>query len=172
MKCQCFICKRARAETDKIRKSLKEFKLKEFKMQKLKEEILSHPHTKKEDGMKFKTLQWTTPEDANTTKGKTKRLVADTPFGRFIIQWKPVNGEAKYVSIDHAPWGDCFFPMTSVYDARELCEAEFDRRLRLCTDDPNVPEDGRTTGIGPEAGYRSDGDRANVPVGPDAGEQV
>lgn len=78
----------------------------------------------------IKRLVWSEPQPASKDV-RYDHVTAETPFGNFLITWKSWK-EYNAPTIDETPWGDYFDCVNTVDDAKKLCEAEYERRLREC----------------------------------------
>ncbi len=80
--------------------------------------------------MQIKPLKWTEPQQPND-EVCYNHVIAQTPFGRFLITWK---GWKKYDSptIDETPWGDFGGAESDVETAKALAETEYFKRVGDC----------------------------------------
>jgi hypothetical protein len=59
--------------------------------------------------------------------------IAETPFGRILISWKGWKG-CPQITPDEVPWDDPWFPVWSdLEQAKAECEAEYNRRIAVST---------------------------------------
>jgi hypothetical protein len=78
----------------------------------------------------FKPLEWSKQFEP-TEEIRYNHVIADTPFGRFLITWK---GWKLYDScvVDETPWGDWYAAFNSLDEAKQACSDEFNRLLKSC----------------------------------------
>lgn len=79
-------------------------------------------------------LVWTEPCGPTEGMCHYDHVVAQTPFGRFLITWKGWKTH-QWPTVDETPWGDeygSFGSWPTVEAAQRACEDEFARRLQQC----------------------------------------
>jgi hypothetical protein len=59
-------------------------------------------------------------------------VVADSPFGRLLLTWRGWK-EYDCPTLDESPWGATGYAGGDVEEAKRNVEAEFARRLALCS---------------------------------------
>ena len=109
----------------------------------LAEAILSHPRIGSTGlTMQPMALQWS--ENFPPCKEFRCECIATTPFGRFLIELKSFSGGICPIIME-VPWKDSInvkrginpeslvgFAFWSLADAKEACQAEFNKRLLSC----------------------------------------
>lgn len=75
-------------------------------------------------------LEWTAPAKPNS-ECHYDHVIAETPFGRFLITWKSWK-DYDSPTIDETPWGDYFGVGADVNDAKAMAEAEYQQRVLAC----------------------------------------
>lgn len=74
-----------------------------------------------------KPLVWTSPAPPNEMV-RYDHVIAETPFGRFLITWKGWK-ESDSPTIDETPWGEWGGAFTTVEQAMAAAEAAFTKRI-------------------------------------------
>lgn len=80
--------------------------------------------------MEFKPLVWSEPL-RSTEEVRYNHVIAETPFGRFLITWKGWK-EHDSPTIDETPWGDFGGVGCDVEDAKAIAEKAYLERLAQC----------------------------------------
>ena len=82
---------------------------------------------KKEQDQSVPLLKWTDPSPPND-KCPYDHVIAETPFGRFLITWKSWK-KFQRPSIDETPWGDWYKECFDLDSAKAECQRAYDERL-------------------------------------------
>ena len=83
-----------------------------------------------------KKLVWTEPAAPNDSI-RYDHIIAETPFGRFLITWKSWK-PYHYYCVDEAPWGEGIYSLgiysegNSLEDAKAACELQWKIHLKDC----------------------------------------
>lgn len=75
-------------------------------------------------------LVWTAPAKPNS-QCRYDHVIAETPFGRFLITWKSWKAWDS-PTIDETPWGDFFGVGANLEAAQGMAECEYQNRLLAC----------------------------------------
>lgn len=81
--------------------------------------------------MKARQLVWT-ENQVPCKECSYDHCSAETPFGRFLINWKSWEGTRydRYV-VYEAPWGDPYEPFYTLEKAKQWCQDEFANRIAM-----------------------------------------
>lgn len=75
-------------------------------------------------------LEWSVEHQPNDDCHYS-HVLAETPFGRFLISWKGWKDHDS-PTIDETPWGEFGGAFFGVDDAKAAAQAEYSRRVILC----------------------------------------
>lgn len=81
--------------------------------------------------MKLKTLEWSPELPPDGKDHFYNHTSAVTPLGKFLITWNGYEDDPSY-NLSVTPWGESFYGIHSIKEAKDWAQSEFQRRVTEC----------------------------------------